>query len=375
MSNWIPAFTLPNVFVKDPIEVEYVALVSPEDPRCKAIGKTNKNFLKFLRSFTDAFKHKVVPSVLLLREDAPQWVRSYEAVGGFRDAISISAVVHNRTNSILYSNARYYQFSTFFDFYAWNLSKDFNLLVTNNPAMLGMDTIDEFKGQSIAGLPTSKWEGLSVDETLLNALLGEWPRRFSKPHAAWRSRALFRSLNMAHAAAQIPPLVDLTTQSLGRHVALWVSAFEILTHPQAGDAGLKEVYRVLENIDWRMEDCKGEIHDCYLGRRGKRRKGNLACWIYGEMNHARNDYLHGNELAEDRLIIKPSGRNLFQFAPSLYRLLVTGFLGIDFYGPRRPQGMSQHGDIQGIMNSRFENGQGDHERAISRILKLPAKDD
>jgi hypothetical protein len=34
---------------KDPIEVEYVALVSPEDPRCKAIGKTNKNFLKFLR--------------------------------------------------------------------------------------------------------------------------------------------------------------------------------------------------------------------------------------------------------------------------------------------------------------------------------------
>jgi hypothetical protein len=56
MSNWIPVFTLPNVFVKDPIEVEYVALVSPEDPRCKAIGKTNKNFLKFLRSFTDAFQ-------------------------------------------------------------------------------------------------------------------------------------------------------------------------------------------------------------------------------------------------------------------------------------------------------------------------------
>jgi hypothetical protein len=104
MSNWIPVFTLPNVFVKDPIEVEYVALVSPEDPRCKAIGKTNKNFLKFLRSFTDAFKRKVVPSVVLLREDAPQWVRSYEAIGGFRDAISISAVVHNKTNSILYSN-------------------------------------------------------------------------------------------------------------------------------------------------------------------------------------------------------------------------------------------------------------------------------
>jgi hypothetical protein len=100
-----------------------------------------------------------------------------------------------------------------------------------------LDTIDEFKGQSIAGLPTEKWEWLSVDETLLNALLGEWPRHFSKSHAPWRSRALFRSLNMAHAAAQIPAVVDLTAQSLGRSVALWVSSFEILTHPKEGDAG------------------------------------------------------------------------------------------------------------------------------------------
>jgi hypothetical protein len=171
MPNWIPVFTLPNVLVKDPIEVEYVALVSPDDPRCREIGKTNKNFLKFLRSFTDAFKRKVIPSVVIMRDDALQWVMSMEAVGAFRDAISLSVVVHNRTNSILYSNARSYQYSTFFDFYAWNLSKDFNLLVTNNPALLGMDTIDEFKGQSTAGLPTSKWEGLEVDETLLREVI------------------------------------------------------------------------------------------------------------------------------------------------------------------------------------------------------------
>jgi hypothetical protein len=93
---------------------------------------------------------------------------------------------------------------------------------------------------------------------------------------------------MAHAAAQIPLLVELTAQSLGRHVALWLSAFEILTHPEDGDAGLKEVYQVLESIDWRMEDCKDIVHDCYFGRR-KRQTRNLACWVYGEMYHARND--------------------------------------------------------------------------------------
>jgi hypothetical protein len=377
VAEWVPVFTLPNVFVKDPIEVEYVALVSPDDPRCRQIGKTNKNFLKFLCSFTDAFKRKVIPSVVIMRDDAPRWVMSMETIGGFRDAVSISAVVHNRTNSILYNNARSNQYSSFFEFYAWNLSKDFNLLVTDNPTLMGMDTMDDFKGQSTAGLPTSRWEGLDTDETLLKALLGEWPRRFSQSPATWRSRALFRSLNMAHAAAQIPALVDLTAQSLGRSVALWVSAFEILTHPKYGDAGLKEVYRVLENVDWRTESCKELVHDCYLGRRGKSRRGNLACWIYGELNHARNDYLHGNELSEDRLVVKASGRNLFGFAPSLYRLLLTGYLGIDYYGPRRPLRPSEspYRDIQGMMNFRFENRQGDHERAIARILQPPNKRD
>jgi hypothetical protein len=44
MSNGIPVFILPNVFVKDPIEVEYVALVSPEDPRCKGLERRTRIF-------------------------------------------------------------------------------------------------------------------------------------------------------------------------------------------------------------------------------------------------------------------------------------------------------------------------------------------
>jgi hypothetical protein len=152
-----------------------------------------------------------------------------EAIGAFRDAISISSVVHNRTNTIIYGHARTNQYSTFFDFYAWVFSKDFNLLTTNNPSLAGLDEFKDFKGQSTAGLPTSRWDGLEFDETLLKAVFGEWPRRFSNPSPAWRSLALFRSLNMAHAAAQVPGFVDLTAQSLGRSVALWISAFEILT--------------------------------------------------------------------------------------------------------------------------------------------------
>ena len=47
MHTWMPQFVLPNLLVKEPVEVEYVALVAPSDPRCEAIAKTNKNFYPF----------------------------------------------------------------------------------------------------------------------------------------------------------------------------------------------------------------------------------------------------------------------------------------------------------------------------------------
>ena len=72
------------------------------------------------------------------------------------------------------------------------------------------------------------------------------------------------------------------------------------------------------------------------------------------------------------LTIKASGRNLFGFAAPLYRLLLTGYLGIDLYGPPVA---SKAEEVQRVLNFRYENHQGDYERAISRILKPPVKDD
>jgi hypothetical protein len=376
MDTWQPLFVLPNLLIKEPVEVEHVAIVPPDDPRCVEISQTNANFFPFLNSFTDAFQRQHIPSVLIVREGAPSWVMSMEAIGAFRDAVSISAVVLNRTNTLIYGWARNYQYSTFFDFYPWVFSKDFNLLTTNNPALAGMDEFKDFKGQVTAGLPVSRWDGVECDDTLLTALLGEWTRRFGRARPSWRSRALFRSLNMAHAAAQVPGWVDLTSPSLGRSVALWVSAFEILTHPEDGDAGFLQVYEVLNNVDWRTEACKQLIYEAYEGRRSRKPNApprNLACWLYGELFHARNDYLHGNELADDRLIVKSSGKSLFMYPQSLYRLALTGFLGMNFYGPFRPKepGETPY-DYAGLMNFRFINRQGDHERAIADVLK--AKD-
>jgi hypothetical protein len=91
MPTWSPLFLLPNMHIQNPFENEYLA-IAPEDERCAEINSRNPTFLPFLDRFTDAFRRKIIPSVMLLR-DAPQWVKSWEPVSGFRDILSICAVV------------------------------------------------------------------------------------------------------------------------------------------------------------------------------------------------------------------------------------------------------------------------------------------
>ncbi|WP_024506594.1 hypothetical protein [Bradyrhizobium sp. ARR65] len=372
MHKWSPLFFLPNMCIKEPFDSEYLAIVSPNDVRCIEINSRHPTFLPFLNRFTDTFGRKIVPSVLIMRDDAPAWVKNMEAVGGFRDILSICAVVYNRTAVLIHHLPRNYQYSTSFDFYAYTLTTDYQRLVTSNPALSGMDLIEEFHGQTTPGLPVSNWDRLDYDEMLLKALLAEWERRFSSPKPSWRSLALFRSLNMAHAAAQIPGVVGVTNYSLGRSISLCVSAFEILVHPEKDESGVKRVYDLLNQVDWRTQACKENTYYCYEGR-GKKTKGpprNLACWIYGEINHARIDYLHGNPLNQDRLVVQASGKHLFNYNPSLYGLLLTGFLGLNYYGPFKPRepGASPYDAVR-MLKYRFYSKQGDYENALAHIRK------
>jgi hypothetical protein len=203
MSTWSPLFLLPNMRIQNPFENEYLAIVPPEDDRCIEINSRHPAFLPFLDSFTDAFRRKLIPSVMLLRDDAPAWVKLWEPVSGLRDILSICAVVYNRTAVLIHHLPRNYQYTTSFDFYAYTLTTDYLKLVTSNPALMGFDMVEEFYGQTTPGLPVSNWDRLDYDEMLAKALLSEWERRFSNPDPSWRSLALFRSLNMAHSAAQI----------------------------------------------------------------------------------------------------------------------------------------------------------------------------
>jgi hypothetical protein len=164
-----------------------------------------------------------------------------------------------------------------------------------------------------------------ADNTLLIALLGSWDRRFISHPNAWRSIALFRSLNMAYAASQLPSGPDMTHYALGRSVGLWISAFEILAHPgENGVVGYRNIYGLLNNVEWRDPNLTVPTHDAYAGK-DKTAPNSLPCWIYGDMFRARNDFMHGNPVALDRLVVQSSGQNLYNFAAPLYRALVSVF--------------------------------------------------
>ena len=66
--------------IQNPFENEYLAIVATEDERCIEINSRHPTFLPFLDRFTDAFRRKLIPSVMLLRDDAPPWVKSWETV-------------------------------------------------------------------------------------------------------------------------------------------------------------------------------------------------------------------------------------------------------------------------------------------------------
>lgn len=79
-------------------------------------------------------------------------------------------------------------------------------------------------------------------------------------------------------------------------------------------------------MEWQYRLSGVRLYKAYeAGRNGMGRRP-VACWLYGEIYKARNDFLHGNPVAPGRLTVKAAGRSLFQYTAPLYRMALTGFL-------------------------------------------------
>jgi hypothetical protein len=194
-------------------------------------------------------------------------------------------------------------FSNSFAFYPWMIDKQYDDLLASTPAMLATQDTEKFHGQSSPEI--SYTTVTDLDEPLLKILIDRWEARFGGGNPTPEDRALFRSLNMAFHAAQTPFATAGTTYDSGRLVGLWVSAFEILSHPDKGSANMATVLKVLNRSQPKSAPARKTVYD--------------------RLNRVRNNYLHGDEIDPAPNL---SANRLSNYAPVLYRLMLTEFLGL-----------------------------------------------
>lgn len=337
---------LPGVHLRSSIEAGRVAIAPLDDPRVAELCAESKNLKKFLGRFTDAFGQKLEPAVIIVRTDVPETMMTREAIAGLRDAAALSMVIHNRSFGLRYGQMHRPSYSNSFSIYPWFIDNADEHLTIYTPAMLGVHNVSEFKGQSAPEVPVADVNDMDFDLPLLSELLMRWETRFSTKRPSYSDRVLFRSLNMANQASLIPGGGDATFYDYGRVIALWISSFEILAHPDGSKVGYQQVFEMLGRAGWTSRKLMARRWTIYDRKKKRKVRCSLPVWLCDHLYGARNDFLHGNEVSVRTLMIKRSESSLFQVAAPLYRMLLTDFLDLRWRGQMPP--MSEADTMEGI---------------------------
>jgi hypothetical protein len=328
MPTWEPMVVLPNVQLSSSIDSEWIALAPSGDSRVVATIQKHHEFGAFLGKFQDAFANPIKPSILLLREDAHPNLRGIDAIAGFRDAIAIASVPQSRARFFNGSAVARCHWSNYFHFYPWMLSKDYDTLVARTPAILAVDDFQNFRGQSSPDLRPLVLDFCQSDTNLFAAIMDRFNECYTASSPSWTTLALFRSLNMACKASEMPGGVDFTLYDEGRLISLWVAAFEILAHHgPGGRSGVTDVLAVLEKVALIVTSLGQETHATRLGDRS------LVSRLYVELSDVRNDFSHGNPVASDRIFAQGTQIQLSMVAAMLFRLALTAHLNVSWIEP------------------------------------------
>jgi len=330
MDEWTPFFLLPNLEASRVIECDGIAaLVPPGDGRVTAVCSAHPKFKEFLSRFRNTFGQQIWPSVLMLSANAPNTYRDVEAIASFRDLVSLSVIPRARALTLKYPQRHHeITYSDTFSIYPWTLDKNYEYMSSYTPSGISLHVVEEFSGQSSPEISLKSLQTGDVDEPLMLALLKRWRIRYSGKSVTWKDRALFRSLNMANQASQAPGGTDTTYYDVGRSIALWISAFEILAHPPNANANLQVVCELLEKVKWDNASLTARRYKTYEGRNKSTRRI-LACSIYGELYKVRNDFLHGNRVTPSRLRFKRTTNPLGHYAACLYSMALTRAASLD----------------------------------------------
>lgn len=334
MEEWVFISVFHNLSISNKIESKYVVITPHDDPLTQAIRDRSPAFSQFVDNFKDQFGRPFAPSLFFLHKSVKP---DLEAIIAFRNLLAISSIVESWERFICHgTQLDYYKFSNYFELYPYSLSKDEKDLIAHTPSIFGLDEPAEFQGQCSPEIARSHPTTRFYDSTLFGALSKQWVKYFiERKRKEWKSRALFRSLEMAFRAAGLPFRNQGTIHDYGANIALWISAFEILTHPGDEYVNLNKILEFLGNINFATKKLNRKR---YNGPKNERL--NLVQKTYFEMHVARNRFLHGNPVNTSDLF---PGRNLkcnslIVLPPVLFKCALYNFLGLlDFNSKNRTE--------------------------------------
>lgn len=363
--DWTPIFVLPNIDMRAEVEAAGVTIVSADDQRVQQLARAHPNFNIYLRSFTTEFGEQRAPSVMLRRTDAPNSFRYAAALASFRDALALSTIPIGWARTLRFQSNSSIRYANTYSFYPWTIDAKYEGINMQSMAQLGWHEAKALHGQLTPGFGYKEVTEGCIDRPLLTELLVRWERCFTSDTPERSDTALFRSLNMAFSAAMLPGNVETTIYDVGRAIVLWASAIEILAN-SGNDSELKDVFKLLERIRWRLPMCAEATYEPYKYKQGQPKRP-LPFWICGELFRARNDFIHGNDIENSRLVIAPAKRSLNLYAPMVYRMTLAAFLELK---PRSDAPQGCQSDYEAHWSHMFEFGkyQQNIEEALSTIL-------
>lgn len=319
---------MPDLSLREPVGNANIAIVPHDDARIDAIISSRPLAKALVERFEDQFGRKARPAVLIISSDAPEFIRDIDAIVGFRNAFALSTIMRGHEHSLTSTFVAYPVYSDYFDFYPITISRDNDGFITRSPSVLGFDDkTRKFRGQTSPRLAGPGHVLARADSDLFKLLEQVWERRFIRRRLnEWSTRALFRSLEMAYQGTAMPFKNHSTIYDYGSSASLWVSAFEILSHPRKGRADLLSVLNLLGSYDWINKVVKKRVYR--VKYRGQAYRVNLAQKLYKELYDTRNDFLHGNPVRPTRLHPFRNSKSppITRFAPLLYKVALLCFL-------------------------------------------------
>ena len=255
--------TIPSIDIIKSIEIKDLCLIGSNDERYNNLKKENQYLSKYLESFKTPFNKEIFPSIIIRPESLPRVDSDY--LTAFRNVIAVSCVIYSRVQSCLSDNTIGFTCTDLFDFYPVSVSNTGNDLMIETAQELGLDRdLDKFMGQSTPNVIYPHHINQRFDDDFLKSLLDLVEKNYRlKVEKEFKNKVL-RSLEMAYYALRTPFSHFGNKTDFGIPISLWVSAFEILSHPPSGNVNFSHVSNLIKRVNWQSNKLKIKSYVSYI---------------------------------------------------------------------------------------------------------------